>query len=191
LKIKVTTLIEVTNANGGADPTPFDPLIEKIVESVQGAAELALERTERDGFDHKLDHWLNLHVKAVQAQVVPEPGPKWSGRGQGIPATFCTGDGTARAEFDAAPWFLQAGVEEIVDLAAEDWSGGYGGDEVAAWFDGKDADVTAVYEYIRAVEELPNEVEFGGSDFTVKAKHVLNWLREHRPEVAVSLDKGG
>ncbi len=189
MKTRVIVNIEVTNANGGADPTPFDPLREKIVESVQEAIELALEHTEQNGFDHKLKHWLNLHVQAVEAQTVPEPHPKGSRRRRGIPATFRTGDGIARAEFDAAPWFQQASVEEIVNLAAEGWSGGYCGDEVAAWFDGKDAGVTAVYRYIEATQDLPGEVDCGGSDFRAEEKHVLNWLREHRPDVATRLEE--
>jgi hypothetical protein len=186
MKVKVSAVIDVTSADDAADPTPFDPQIDSIVDSVQDAVEVALSNHQGNGFTHKLQEQLSLRVQTVEACCVPEP--LQADQTVRIPAKFSAGDGMAVAKFDAAPWFQQASADEILALAAEGWGRGYRGDEVAAWFDGKDVGVSQVYQYIRATQELP-DADCGGSDLSVAPEDALQWLRKHRPDLTARLEE--
>lgn len=96
-----------------------------------------------------------------------------------VDAEVHTDDGSAEAEFDAAPWLRQATGEEIRALAECGWRGDYPADAVAEWTQDIDADVRAVFRRVRR-RSL-------GFECSVDEEQARHWLEQNRPDVAATL----
>lgn len=90
-------------------------------------------------------------------------------------------DFRATAKFDATPWFQQASVEEIVDLAKVEWGGDMEADTVARHFYGE-----AGYG---DVDGVLNATGKGiGFECHVHGADAVEWLASNRPDVLVALE---
>lgn len=72
--------------------------------------------------------------------------------------------------FDASAWFAAASDAEILALAACEWGRDYAADAVALWFDGRHAEITAMFSFKRS-----------GFECTVDRSDALAWIQQHRP----------
>jgi hypothetical protein len=82
--------------------------------------------------------------------------------------------------FDASAWFAQATDEEIFALYGIGWSGDYEADTVLDYFRDKDADVTALYEYLEATHRQGSRHPVG-FECSINGDEALVWLKVHRP----------
>lgn len=126
-----------------------------------------------------------LRLKAVLYRGPPAPDEPACDRGEGIdpstvPATCHSDDYLHEVQFDAAPWFEQAGDEDILALAATGWGGDYPADEVARFMEDRDDDVAALFGYLARRPTLANG-DTVGFECHVEAEAALGWLQERRP----------
>lgn len=79
--------------------------------------------------------------------------------------------------FDAIPFFEQASVEQIVELAKCEWRGDYPADAVAQHVQNLPGyeDVAIVLDYTTRKREM-------GFEVSVDANDAMRWLRANRPE---------
>jgi hypothetical protein len=92
-------------------------------------------------------------------------------------------------EFDATPYFAQASLEEIVELAQTDWAYDYPADAVALFFeDGphKIDEIEDLMEYTRRTQGRRGAIGFGCS---VTSEDVYAWLEAEHPDWVEAVKK--
>jgi hypothetical protein len=97
-----------------------------------------------------------------------------------IPAEAHSDDFVYKIEFDAEAWFAQAEDADILALAESGWGGDYAADTVVQWFEDRDDDVAAMFDYLARKDEC-------GYECHVDDEAALLWLKSHRPSLAKSL----
>jgi hypothetical protein len=95
-----------------------------------------------------------------------------------INAALKTDNGVHEVTFDATPWFEQADVEALRDLAKCDFGGDYPADDVAWWVGDHDETVREVLDYCQEEDE--------GFEVHIDKEQALAWLKEHREGLALS-----
>jgi hypothetical protein len=96
-----------------------------------------------------------------------------------ISAECHSDDHAIQVEFDAAPWFAQASIEQIKALEACGWRGDYPADAVAQFF--ADTTTQPVFTYLHA----RNNADPGtcGFECSVNKHHARRWLDSYRPNI--------
>lgn len=105
--------------------------------------------------------------------------------GQRVPsrvtAEVHSDDHRATTKFDAARWFMKASDNEILALAAIDWSGREEADVVAEDSRRWDVEVEAVFTYLEAANDLRNEFSDSiGFEVSVDEDEAFKFLRAFR-----------
>lgn len=93
-------------------------------------------------------------------------------------------------EFDAAPWFEQARLGQIMELHGIEWKGDYAADAVAEFFESTNPDIAELLEYTRRTQGTSHACGF---ECSVDADEAMAWLKEHRDDVwavLLCIDKG-
>ena len=98
-----------------------------------------------------------------------------------ISASAHPDDQVIDVEFDATPWFEQADVDEILELAEEGWGCGPAADEVALYMADHDADLAKMFGYI----DLRRRTETCGFECYVDEDEAREWLAANRPALAL------
>ncbi|WP_087864072.1 hypothetical protein [Comamonas thiooxydans] len=96
-------------------------------------------------------------------------------------------DGVAKAEFNAALWFYQASVEDLVELQQCGWNCDYPADAIAHFFEVKLNEVGNVFGHINRVNQDSFDDRMTGFQVVVDAQAAKAWLAVHRPAVAAKL----
>ena len=104
-----------------------------------------------------------------------------------IPANVHTDDFVLQVPFDARDWFLQASKDQIVALAAINWTGNRAADEVAEFARLLNPAVDRVFAYLRLTNHDKNGNDMVGFEVFVEAIAALEWLKQERPDVAALL----
>ncbi|SDR23125.1 hypothetical protein SAMN05444161_2242 [Rhizobiales bacterium GAS191] len=104
-----------------------------------------------------------------------------------IRATCHTADNALGLEFDATPWFSEAGAQSIIDLAQRGWSSAW----IAEALEGRSG-YEGLHDLIRyAAERLgPESLEdpsWKTFECVVDGSEAVAWLRKNRPEVAAMI----
>ena len=99
-----------------------------------------------------------------------------------IKAEVHTDDGLDRAYFEALPYFTDPDTTDadILELAQCGFGGDYPADDVARYFDGKDADVTTLFKHHDDLLGTPRETGF---ECRIDPEDALTWIRKHRPYI--------
>ena len=99
-----------------------------------------------------------------------------------IKAEVHTDDGLDVAHFDAASYFADPETtdEDILALARCGFGGDYPADDVARYFDDKDAGVTELFKHHDALVGTPRETGF---ECHVDVVDALAWIEAHRPHI--------
>lgn len=105
-----------------------------------------------------------------------------------VPARAWSGDRVVETSFDATPWLENAGVEEIVGLAASGWGRSPEADEVVRGTH-RPRKVRRLLDYLALKPRMAGEAV--GFECEVQAEPALSWLRVHRPEVYGALVREG
>jgi len=87
-----------------------------------------------------------------------------------IPAETHDDNRKHEVQFDATKWFEQASDEAILGVVACDFGGDYAADEVAEFFDGKNDQVSEMFEKKDC-----------GFECHVNPAGALKWIMENRP----------
>lgn len=106
-----------------------------------------------------------------------------------IPAEAHSDDYNLEVKFDAAGWFLQASDEEITALADCGWGGDVPADAVAQHFEGIFPEITELFRYLEIIREDPSKEDCSGFECHVESGPALDWIVDHRPELAKRLLK--
>lgn len=114
----------------------------------------------------------------VGAQKAGEPA---------IEAKLISDDKVFVATFDAEEYFKQASTESLRELVECGFGGDYPADEVAEFFQGKNADVDAVFDYVARISDLPSKKNVSGFECYVDGDHAVSWLKKNRPAALSSL----
>ncbi len=117
---------------------------------------------------------------AAYATKLNQPGgptiePAWE---RPVAAKIAADDESIYAEFNAANWFVQAGDEDILKLAACGWSNDYPADNVALHFDPEHEGVTKVVAYAQAGHDAGKE---SGFEVEVNRGDAVSWVQRYRP----------
>jgi hypothetical protein len=89
--------------------------------------------------------------------------------------------------FDARDWFLRASKDQIVELAAINWTGDRAADKVADFPRLLDPTVDRVVAYRRLVNHDKNGNDMVGFEVFVETIAALEWLKQERPDVSALL----
>lgn len=87
---------------------------------------------------------------------------------------------TAKATFDATPWFIQASDNNILNLAKCGWGGDYPADEVAEFFSyhKRNDEVEEAFHILHILRRSGKEI---GVECHINEEDAINWLKNHRP----------
>ena len=99
-----------------------------------------------------------------------------------IKAEVHTDDGLDQAYFDATLYFADPDTTDgdLLELARCGFKGDYPADDVARYFDGKNADVTALFRHHHDLVGTPRETGF---ECHVDPEDALMWIRKHKPYI--------
>ena len=97
-----------------------------------------------------------------------------------IKAEAHSDDHAFEVEFDAAPWFEQAGNKEVYALARCGWGGDYPADAVADFMRDRVAELTDMFKYLEAVAFKRDNPGF---ECHVDETQAMEWLKFHRPDL--------
>lgn len=104
-----------------------------------------------------------------------------------IAAALTTDDHVFEATFDALAYFEQASIENLRALVDCGFGGDYPADEVAEFFQGKNAEVDAVFDYVARISDLPSKKDVSGFECYIDENHAVDWLKKNRPAALSSL----
>jgi len=107
-----------------------------------------------------------------------------------IKAETHTDDFAIKVAFDATAWFEQASDADILGLSAIEWGGDYAADDVARFFEDKNADVGRMFTYLSA-KPLQISGDTCGFECHVDERDAMKWLAENKPELASKIGDGG
>ena len=97
-----------------------------------------------------------------------------------IPAKVTTDDNIASAEFDAIEWFLKASDSTLIELHEIEYGGDYEADEVAEFFESRNAEVKSVFDY----KNIVGKFKTMGFECYVDSEAAIKWILEFRPHLA-------
>lgn len=102
-----------------------------------------------------------------------------------ISAEVHSDDRLFEVEFDAEPWFDQAGDGRIISLADCEWGGDLPADEVASFFEEIIPEIETLMDHCRA------RMSPVGFECHVNEKDALRWVWAHRPHLEPTLTAMG
>ena len=105
-------------------------------------------------------------------------------REQTIPAAIWSSDFARSAEFDASPWFANASMQAIVELARHSWRSDRLAHDVAVCAHGADDCIADVLQYLMYLRHGGLRAQ---CTLRVQAAAALKWLAVYRPDVAAVL----
>ncbi|MGG6262840.1 hypothetical protein ACQ4M3_20725 [Leptolyngbya sp. AN03gr2] len=130
-----------------------------------GTIELFLNDT-----DSKDDHIPPLQIKDI-LQTIEQATPVY-----GMIEAECWSDDTRiEVKFNAAPYFAQALIEDILALEQCSWARDYACDNVAEFCENLNSEVERMFTYIRSADL--------GFECSIDRRLALNWLQQYRPEL--------
>ncbi len=101
-----------------------------------------------------------------------------------VRAEVHTDDHAFEYDFDAAPWFEQATIEQIIALANCGWGGDYPADVVAHWMADYDERLQLLFSYL----EIAAKTEAVGFECHIDDGDAGRWLAEHRPRLLATIE---
>lgn len=94
---------------------------------------------------------------------------------QTIAATVETDNGKMEVDFDAAPYFVTATLDDLTKLAKCEWGGDYPADEVVAYFRNTNPEIGQLFDYAEKHDE--------GFECYIDRDEAISWLQANRPDV--------
>jgi hypothetical protein len=148
----------------------------------QGDHEFGMPQIVHDFFEHKQYHY-RIFEKDLDEGL---EGDKAAGDCI-IHAFAWTDDHAVEVNFDALEWFKQASDDDILGLSRcnayeEYWGYDYPSDEVAIWT----ADINGALSDLFWYQQVSKK---GGFECRVDVLDAMKWLKEHRPELATSIEE--
>ena len=131
--------------------------------------------------DHPVDGYRGAPLRYIFEAMETE-------KGLTIPARVRTSDCAMYAQFDARSWFRIARVEDVVELARNDWRGEHLAEEIVSCA----ADTNpAVADLLQYVMHLRHGGEYAGCRCFVDRVSAQEWLAYNRPDVLSKLRSSG
>jgi len=105
-----------------------------------------------------------------------------------IKAEVHSDDHNFEVPFDAAPWFQQATVKDILELTECGWGGDYPADVVAHFMAERITSIAEMFRYLERMHKTPRGCGF---ECHVDEPAAIAWLKINRPDMATAIAMAG